>query len=383
MDGENETGAGPRRPAAAVVVRQTAAAGRRSLYNPIDMTSSDHRLPLWVICSLIGAFAIVQLWALALTGGLPSNPIILAQLIAGWIVMLVLGFFAANRIGGLARRLTQREDAHLASLGEIEQLLMQNSVLQVIARSADVLLAFQSLASRIVRLVPCDRVGLALLSQNGQEFQTYTARVNQDERRHRPRPEMVFKTDRTVIGRVARSRQAVIIDDARESASDNLDMNVLHSAGFASALVLPLVSKGRAVGTLNVVSRRARAFQPAHIEILEPIAEIFAVAYVAQQLQVGLSQYRTMEAMSELTLSIASEINGALQTIAGHCELIERGYPDPSLQRDVATITRQAQRITALLEKMRAVANERMKEVADSVPEGSIPSSPEAYADRE
>jgi GAF domain-containing protein len=207
--------------------------------------------------------------------------------------------------------------------------------------------------------------------------------VNQDERRHRPRPEMVFKTDRTVIGRVARSRQAVIIDDTRESASDNLDMNVLHSAGFASALVLPLVSKGRAVGTLNVVSRRVRAFQPTHIEILEPIAEIFAVAYVAQQLQVGLSQYRTMEAMSELTLSIASEINGALQTIAGHCELIERGYPDPSLQADVATITRQAQRITALLEKMRAVANERMKEVADSVPEGSIPSSPEAYADRE
>ena len=53
-----------------------------------------------------------------------------------------------------------------------------------------------------------------------------------------------------------------------------------------------------------------------------------------------------MEAMSELTLSIAAEINSALQTIIGHCDLLERGYPDPDLQRDLATVVRQAQRIT-------------------------------------
>ena len=86
---------------------------------------------------------------------------------------------------------------------------------------------------------------------------------------------------------------------------------------------------------------------------LQPIAEIFAVAVVAQQLQMALGKYRTMEAMSELTLSIAAEINSALQTIIGHCDLLERGYPDPSLQRDLATIVRQAQRIEALLAKMR------------------------------
>jgi GAF domain-containing protein len=207
--------------------------------------------------------------------------------------------------------------------------------------------------------------------------------VHEDERRARPRPEVIFKTDRTIIGSVVRSREAVIVNDTRGSAGDYLDVNVLQTAGFGSALIMPLVSKGRAVGTLNVVSRRTDAFVPAHIQVLEPIAEIFAVAYVAQQLQVGLSKYKTMEAMSELTLSIAAEINSALQTIVGHCDLIEQGHPDPGLQRDVATITRQAQRIASLLEKMRAQANERMREVAESVAQGAIPSSPEAYADRE
>jgi transcriptional regulator with GAF, ATPase, and Fis domain len=344
---------------------------------------TKNRWPLWAIWGVPAAFAVVQAVAWTMAGGVPRRPLVLVQVVSAWIAMLVLAYFATSRIGGLARRLTQKEDAHLATLDEVEQLLTQNAILQIIARSVDVPLAFQSLATRIVRLVPCDRVGLALLSQNGQEFQTFTARVTDQERRTRPRPELVFKTDGSIIGNVVRSREALIVNDTRAGAAEFLDVNVLHTAGFASVLVMPLVSKGRAVGTLNVASRHTNAFQPAHIQILEPIAEIFAVAYVAQQLQIGLSKYRTMEAMSELTLSIGAEINSALQTIAGHCDLIERGYPDPHLHRDLATITRQAQRISALLEKMRTLANERMREVAESVAQGAIPSSPEAYAERE
>ena len=87
-----------------------------------------------------------------------------------------------------------------------------------------------------------------------------------------------------------------------------------------------------------------------------------------------------MEAMSELTLSVSAEINSALQTIIGHCDLLERGYPDPALQRDLATVVFQAQRIAGLLEKMRAAAAERMKQVEAAVQAG-IPSSPEAFDD--
>jgi nitrogen-specific signal transduction histidine kinase len=94
----------------------------------------------------------------------------------------------------------------------------------------------------------------------------------------------------------------------------------------------------------------------------------------------ALGKYRTMEAMSEMTLSVASEINNALQTIIGHCDLLERGYPDPNLQRDLALVVRQAQRIDGLLSRMRLAATERLKEVAES---GMIPSSPEVYRDNE
>ena len=145
-------------------------------------------------------------------------------------------------------------------------------------------------------------------------------------------------------------------------------------------LVVPLVAKGRAVGTLNVVSRQRDAFEQRHTAVLIPIAELFAVTYVAQQLQIALGKYRTIEAMTELTMTTSTEINSALQTIIGHCDLLERGYPDPNLQRDLATVVRQAQRIEGLLSRMRAVAQERMKEAAE---QNAIPSSPEAFGEAE
>lgn len=356
---------------------------RRSFVESRDLLRPrDYQAPQWAIWALVAACAAVQavVWLIA---GVPASPGFVIQIIAAWIVILVLAALASRRIVSLSERLSHHERVHLTTLDEMGQLQMQNAMLETIARSVDVPLAFQTLASHIARIVPCDRMGLALISEDGQEFQTYTGRVREEERRARPRAELVFKVDTTALGAVVRSREPMIADDLQPYAADYLDVNVLYSAGFRSAIIMPLVSKGRGVGTLNVVSRTKKAFNAAHARALEPVAEILAVAHVAQQLQVALGKYRSMEVMAELTLSIAADINSALQTIIGHCDLLERGYPDPALQRDLATVVRQAQRIADLLDKMRASAQERLREVSDTVTQGGIPTSPEAYGDRE
>ena len=344
------------------------------------MNFKDTRvLAIW---GLVVAFGLVQAVTWTLAGDVPRGPLVLVQVIAAWCVMLILAVLASRRIESLSTRLTQKERAHRSTLDEVEQLQTQNAMLQIVARSVDVPLAFQALASRIVRIVPCDRVGLALLTENGQEFETYTARVREDERRARPRPEVTFKVETTAIGVVVRAGEPLILNDVQQAAPEFLDANVLQTAGFGSALFMPLVSKGRSVGTLNVVARKKDAFTDAHVEALRPIAEIFAVACVAQQLQMLIGKYRTIEAMSEHMLAVASEINGALQTIIGHCDLLQRGYPDAALQRDLMTIVQQARRVADLLENMRAAAHERLKEAAATMQESGIPSSPEALGSR-
>ena len=341
------------------------------------------RAAVFGIWGMVALFAVIEAAAWTIAGGVPRRPLVLVQVIAAWVVMLTLAIVSTRRIGGLTRTLSHEEHVRAAALTQVAQLETWNAILEIITRSVDVPLAFQALAQRIVRIVPCDRVGLALLSEDGQEFQTYTARADEEERRVRPRAELVFRTERSALGMVIRSRQALNITDTSEDAPDFLDVNLLHSSGLGSALLVPLVAKGRAVGTLNVVSRQKHAFDQQHIDVLTPIAEIFAIAYVAQQLQIAVGKHRSMETMSEFTLSIASDINGALQTIIGHCDLIERGYPDPNLHRDLATVVIQAQRIAELLEKMRAAAHDRLKEVTAEMQQGGIPSSPEAYQERE
>jgi len=328
------------------------------------MPIREDRAPVWAIWLLI-AFSAAQpiIWAL----GVPRRPLTLIPLVLIWIAILALAVFTTRKITRLWERLSQKEEAHTETLTEVDQLQTQNTMLDIIARSVDVPLAFQALAARVARLVPCDRVGLALLSEDGREFQTYTARVQQEERRARPRPEIIFKVERTILGGVVRSREPTIIPNLEEAAPDYLDANVLRTSGFKSALLMPLVSRGRAVGTLNVVSRKLDAFSKPHADALLPIAEILAVAWVAQQLHMTVGKHRTMEVMSELTLSVAAEINSALQTIVGNCDLLEREYHEPSLRHDLQIIKGQAERITGLLDKMRSAANERLREMAQTM----------------
>jgi len=349
------------------------------------MGSSSRPAPgTWIWVFAIGA-AVLQAAIAALMAFVswPPHAIGVAlQVVLLWGAILVLGGLAARRITSLTRSLTQHEHAHLATLDHVGQLEIQNALLTSLAKSVDVGLAFQSLARLVVRLVECDRLGLALLKENGQGFQTYTARVTEEERRNRPRADVEFGVDRTLMGTVVRSREPLLVNDLGKPASDFLDANVLHSAGFRSALIMPLMAKGRAVGTINLVSRRPGAFVSTHIESLTPITEILAVAILAQQWQVSLTKYRTMEVAADITLAVANEINSALQAIIGSSNILEREHPsDPGLQRDLATIVRQAQRIAELLEKMRHATQERLVEAAARVSETQIPTSPEEIED--
>ena len=144
------------------------------------MRYRDHHAPVWVSWGLVALFGVIEAVAWILAGGVPRRPGVLIQVGTAWIVMIVLASLATRQIGSMAQRIQAHEHTHRETLSELEQLQTQNAILEIIARSVDVRLAFQALATRIARLVPCDRVGLALLSENGEEFQTYTARVHED-----------------------------------------------------------------------------------------------------------------------------------------------------------------------------------------------------------
>lgn len=330
--------------------------------------------------ALVLATAAVQvtLWWMGINAWMPRTLADLLRFLLTWGLILVLAAIASRQISGLKSDLRVQQDRHQATLNQIEQLGTLNEMLLTFGRSNDVGLAFQSLAGHVGRLVPCDRLGLALLRESGRELLTYSARVSEPERRRRPRPELELGLERSAFGQVVRTCEALIIDDLSQHAAAFQDAAVLASQGFQSGLVLPLISRNRAIGALMVISRARAAFTNDHRDVMQPLAEVLAFAFVAQQQQHALEKFQMMASMSDRTFALASEINNALQGVIGEAALLRRQHP--AMAEGLDAVIQYAERTLLLLERMRAAAHER---IAESDLTATIPNSPEAFGQDE
>ena len=329
-----------------------------------------------LLAAVVGTAVLqVALWIAATNGWVPHYLADAGLLVAAWALILVLAFIAARLIDDLRRELRERHDLHQATLDQVEQLAALNEMLLTLGQSKDVGLAFQGLARRIGRLIPCDRLALALIKESGQELQAYSARVSEPERRRRPRPEWEFNLDRSVLGQVVRTCEPVLIDDLSDQAGAFHDASVLSSQGFKAALILPLMSRNRAIGALSVVARRAAAFTREHRDAMQPLAEVLAFAYAAEQQRLALAKFRTMETLAEMSVGLSADINSALQAILGQSGVLQRVHPEMSAELDV--IVQQAERVSDLLERLRSAADDHLHDTGAGP---GIPSSPEAFA---
>ena len=331
----------------------------------------------------VSATAAAQ-FALAVAGarGYVGDAVVIPTiLMLAWGLIIALAVLASRQTQSLKDEISSRQSQHQATLDQVEQLEALNEMLVTLGRTKDAGLAFQGLARRVGRLVRCDRLGLAVLHENGHEVQTYLSRVSEPERRRRPRPEVAYRLERSLFGQVLRSCEPVVVDDFGTQALDFVDMSDLASQGFRSAIVLPLMSRNRAVGTLTAISRTPGAFTATHRDAMQPMAEVLAFAFVAQQQHAALQRYRAMEALAEMSLSLATDVNSALQAIIGQCGVLETLRPESA--EDVQVILSQADRIATLLERMRAAAQERLRDAAAPTQAAGIPASPEEFADEE
>ncbi len=320
----------------------------------------------------------IALWMASARGVVTEGLAIAAVLACSWGLIVALALLASRHNAALQNELTMRQSLHQATLDQVEQLEALNEMLVTLGRTKDVGLAFQGLSRRVGRLVRCDRLGLAVLHENGHEVQSFLSRVSEPERRRRPRAEVAYRLERSLFGEVMRSCEPAIIDDFSTQTLDFVDMSDLASQGFRSAIVLPLMSRNRSIGTLTAISRTPGAFSVTHRDAMQPMAEVLAFAFVAQQQHAALQRYKSMETLAEVSLSLSTDINSALQAIIGRCGVLEALQPES--REDLQVIVSQADRIARLLERMRTVAQDRLRDAATAAPATGIPSSPEEFA---
>ena len=279
-----------------------------------------------------------------------------------WLVValaIVIALYAGWRYG-------RATEAGAGTPG-IENLQALNALLRTLTSSPDVTRSLFELALRVRAIVPCDRVGLALLTEDREGYTTYTARLDAEGPGRVPNPDIHFPRTGTLIDEVVRSREGRVVADAVELAPDYLDANVMSTARYSSLILLPLVFEGEALGTLNLVARRRGAFSQADLDILKPVAEALGAAHGARRMAHALARHQMAHELSELTFAFANDMSGAVQALIGGCELLARESREPALAPQVDSLLEQARRLRDILSRMQRMTREQAKSAARTV----------------
>lgn len=277
-----------------------------------------------------------------------------------WILAVVLAAAAGWLLGhrrGRARRLDADRAEKAAA---IEHLTATNALLRTLTSAPDIGRSLFELALRIRAIVPCDRIGLALLTDDGLGYSTYTARLDQAGPSRSAQAELYFERRATIIDEVATTGQGRVVEDVGVLASAYLDANVLQSAGFSSFVLLPLVFEGEPLGTLNLVARRRSAFTQTDLDTLTPVAEVLAVAHGNRRRVNALVRHEMANELSELTFAFANDMSGAVQAIIGRCELLAHESKDPAIERELGGMLQQARRLRDILTTMQRMTREHV-----------------------
>ena len=277
-----------------------------------------------------------------------------------WLLAMVVALAAGLLIG---RRLAPAPANRIddpADAATVANLKATNALLRTLATSPDITRSLFELALRIRAIVPCDRVGLALLTEDREGYSTYTARLDQSGPSSHPQAELHFQRRATVIDDVVTSREGRIVDDVSALAPMYLDANVVNSAGFSSLVLVPLIFEGEALGTLNLVARRPASFSPANLDALRPVAEALAIAHGNRRLANALARHQMANELSELTFAFANDMSGAVQAIIGQCELLAHQSKDPAIERELGGMLQQAKRLREILNNMQRMTRQHV-----------------------
>jgi PAS domain S-box-containing protein len=151
-----------------------------------------------------------------------------------------------------------------------------NQVTALTATTLSLARIYEGVAETVARVIRFDALGVTLLDRERGEFQVL------DVAARTALPEVFdFRVPiaDTLTGWVASQQAPRRVDDAATDASiPAVSRELMARRRFRSAVLAPLLSQGRVIGTLNVTHREPAAFTDADVEVLVEVARPLAAA---------------------------------------------------------------------------------------------------------
>ena len=310
----------------------------------------------------------------------------------------------------IARDITARKQAEAA-----QHFLTEASAL--LASSLDLTTQLEHLARLLVPTL-ADWCCLDLLQEDGQMHRRAVVHADPTkaalaEQLRQQYPILSPETSHT-LARVLRTGQAWFDPTPTEArlraeARDAAHGDLLHALGFAGEIVVPLLARGRVLGTLTCVrSDATRRYSPADLALAEELArraalaidnaQLYQQALVTQaalqqahavleqrvaertaaleremaerqqaeaqlrQQQAALFQHEKLAAMSTTLASVAHELNNPLAVIMMQADLLQEERPTEAQREPLQAITQSAERAMRIVRNFLTLARQHPPE---------------------
>ena len=189
-----------------------------------------------------------------------------------------------------------------------------------------------------------------------------------------------LKVGQGLTGRAAESGKPVLAEELSQEAGLSEFETGMRESGFCSLACIPLRSKEKVLGVMDIASQRVRHFSPQDVELLTSIGNQIGVAIHNARLyqdldkaykdlkatKAQLFQTAKLSAIGELAAGIAHEIRNPLTTIIGDAQLLMADMKpgDPGYE-SLKAIERSGYRASKVIRNLLSFSRQEEYEFAD------------------
>ncbi|NQW21965.1 MAG: GAF domain-containing sensor histidine kinase [SAR202 cluster bacterium] len=218
----------------------------------------------------------------------------------------------------IVREATAEDLASLVS--ELEQrkkeLTVVNAIAGVAARSPEITDILDQSIRRLLEVMELEAGAVFLLTEDGNEL-VRAACVGFSD--HYEREITHLKIGEQLTGRVARNATPIFIEDLAQR--EKRTTVVMRREGFRSFAGIPLSSKGRLVGVMNLASERVRWLEDAERALILSVGNQLAVAIDNAQLFAQTARLAVLEERNWLAREIHDTLAQGLVALTLQLEL--------------------------------------------------------------
>jgi formate hydrogenlyase transcriptional activator len=223
------------------------------------------------------------------------------------------------------------------------QLAEQRDRLQVLLDINNVLVTsrelselFRGIVSALSRVLRHDYTSLALLDSATNLLKIHALDLDGSDVLT-PGKEITVALDQSPAGRCILANKPAVFHGAELDQFPAEIVRILRGKGVLSACCVPLITKGRAFGTLNLASRRLDAFSDADADLLNRVAAQVAIAVENALAFKEIDSLKDKLAVEKLYLEeeIRSELN--FEEIVGESPIIKRALAQVELAAPATT----------------------------------------------